>query len=144
MLFRSRDDDLRLHWRYFIRELESNGNVPVTVIRKGESIDIELSVTNERDELVPFIGNAYPEYFICGPMIFTPVRREHFYNLYLGYGIVDGSPVGLHINDEREMPGQEYVVLAATFLPHAITKGYEVFGNPTLKSVNGIDRKSGV
>jgi S1-C subfamily serine protease len=135
----TRDDDLRLHWRYFIRELASDGMVPVTVIRDGEPVEIELSVTNERDELVPFIGNAYPEYFICGPMIFTPVRREHFFNLYLGYGIVDGSPVGLHINDERKMPGQEYVVLAATFLPHAITKGYEVFGNPTLKSVNGID-----
>jgi len=135
----TRDDDLRLHWRYFIRELAVDGNVPVTVIRDGKSIEIELSVSNDRDELVPFIGNNYPEYFIVGPMIFTPVRREHFMNLYLGYGIIDGSPVGLHINEERKMPGQEYVVLAATFLPHAITKGYEVFGNPTLKSVNGID-----
>ena len=135
----TRDDDLRLHWRYFMRELASDGLVPVTVIRDGESVEIALKVTNERDELVPFIGNDYPEYFICGPMIFTPVRREHFFNLYLGYGIVDGSPIGLHINDERETPGQEYVVLAATFLPHAITKGYEVFGNPTLKSVNGIE-----
>ena len=135
----TRDDNLRLHWRYFMRELSDNGSVPVTVIRDGESVGINLKVTNKRDELVPFIGNDYPEYFICGPMIFTPVRREHFYNLYLGYGIVDGSPIGLHINDERETPGQEYVVLAATFLPHAITKGYEVFGNPTLKSVNGIE-----
>ena len=138
----TRDDDLRLHWRYFIRELESDGTVPVTVIRSGESVEVELSVTNDRDELVPFIGNDYPEYFIVGPMIFTPVRREHFYNLYLGYGIVDGSPVGLKINDEREFPGQEYVVLAATFLPHSITKGYEVFGNPTLKSINGTDINS--
>lgn len=138
----TRDDDLRLHWRYFIRELASNGTVPVTVIRGGESVEVQLAVSNDRDELVPFIGNDYPEYFICGPMIFTPVRREHFFNLYLGYGIVDGSPVGLHISDEREFPGQEYVVLAATFLPHSITKGYEVYGNPTLKSVNGEEIKS--
>jgi S1-C subfamily serine protease len=133
----TRDDELRLHWRYFIRELAVDGHVPVTVIRDGESIEIQLAVSNDRDELVPFIGNNYPEYFIVGPMIFTPVRREHFFNLYLGYGIVDGSPIGMHINDERETPGQEYVVLAATFLPHSVTKGYEVFGNPTLKSVNG-------
>ncbi len=135
-------DGLRLHWRYFIRELVSDGTIPVTIIRDGESMEIDLHVTNERDELVPYIGNDYPEYFICGPMIFTPVRREHFYNLYLGYGIVDGSPVGLHINDEREFEGQEYVVLAATFLPHSVTKGYEVYGNPTLKSVNGEEIKS--
>lgn len=135
----TRDDELRLHWRYFIRELANDGSIPVTVIRDGAAVEIELSVGNDRDELVPFIGNAYPEYFICGPMIFTPVRREHFFNLYLGYGIVDGSPVGLHINDERKMPGQEYVVLAATFLPHAVTKGYEVFGNPTLRAVNDIE-----
>ena len=138
----TRDDDLRLHWRYFIRELESGGSVPITVIRDGQSMELNLSVTNERDEVVPYIGNDYPEYFICGPMIFTPVRKEHFYNLYLGYGIVDGSPVGLHMNDEREFEGQEYVVLAATFLPHAITKGYEVYGNPTVKSVNGEEIKS--
>jgi S1-C subfamily serine protease len=135
-------DGLRLHWRYFIRELAQDSMIPVTIIREGESMDISLPVTNERDELVPYIGNDYPEYFICGPMIFTPVRREHFYNLYLGYGIVDGSPVGLHINDEREFEGQEYVVLAATFLPHSVTKGYEVYGNPTLKSVNGEEIKS--
>lgn len=134
----TRDDDLRLHWRYFIRELAQDGHVPVSVVRDGKSVDIQLAVSNDRDELVPFIGNNYPEYFIAGPMIFTPVRREHFFNLYLGYGIVDGSPIGMHINDERATPGQEYVVLAATFLPHSVTKGYEVFGNPTLKSVNGI------
>ncbi len=138
----TRDDELRLHWRYFIRELASDGLVPVTVIRDGQSVDLKLPVTNDRDELIPFIGNDYPEYFIVGPMIFTPVRREHFYNLYLGYGIIDGSPVGLHMNDERKTPGQEYVVLAATFLPHSITKGYEVHGNPTLKTVNGIEINS--
>lgn len=131
-------DDLRLHWRYYIREHANDGKVPVTVLRDGEPVELELNVSNSRDELVPFIGNDYPEYFICGPMIFTPVRREHFFNLYLGYGIVDGSPVALKISDVRETPGQEYIVLAATFLPHAVTKGYEVYGNPTLKAVNGM------
>ncbi|MFK7759408.1 MAG: trypsin-like peptidase domain-containing protein [Phycisphaerales bacterium] len=138
----TRSDDLRLHWRYFIRELEQDGSIPVTVIRDGGSMELDVAVTNSRDELVPWIGNDYPEYFIMGPMIFTPVRREHFFNLYLGYGIVDGSPVGLRMNDERDYEGQEYVVLAASFLPHSITKGYEVYGNPTLKTVNGQKIKS--
>lgn len=131
------DDDLRLHWRYFIRELADDGSIPVTVIRDGEEVSLSLPVTNQRDDLVPWIGDGYPEYFIVGPMIFTPVRREHFYELYLGYGIVDGSPVGLRINDEREFEGEEYVVLAGPMLPHPITKGYEILGNPTIKSVNG-------
>ncbi|MBO6513921.1 MAG: trypsin-like peptidase domain-containing protein, partial [Phycisphaerales bacterium] len=135
-------EDLRLHWRYYIREHAEDGKIPVTVLRNGEAMEMHLNVSNSRDELVPFIGNDYPEYFICGPMIFTPVRREHFFNLYLGYGIVDGSPVALKISDVRETPGQEYIVLAATFLPHSITKGYEVYGNPTLKAVNGIEINS--
>ncbi len=138
----TREDGLRLHWRYFIRELESDGRIPVTVIRDGAQVGLTLPVTNRRDDLVPWIGNGYPEYFIAGPMIFTPVRREHFMNLYLGYGIVDGSPVGLRINDERAFPGEEYVVLAGAMLPHPITKGYEVLGNPTVKSVNGEKVKS--
>lgn len=136
------DDGLRLQWRYFIRSLADNGKVPVTIIRAGETIETEIAVTNEHDEVIPFIGDGYPEYFIAGPMIFTPVRREHFFNIPVGYGIVDGSPVGLRLSDDKEFEGEELVILASSLLPHPITKGYEVALNPTLKSINGIDVRS--
>lgn len=135
--------DLRLLWAYFIRDLTTEqGTVPLTVIRDGESITVDLPATNDRDWIIPYIGNDYPEYFIVGPMIFTPVRREHFYELYLGYGILDGSPVALNIEKTKEYEGQEFVVVAADFLPHPITKGYEMSGSPTLKAVNGEKVKS--
>jgi len=136
-------NDLRLLWPYFVRQLTTEeGTVPITVIRDGESISVDLPAKNNRDLIIPYIGDDYPEYFIVGPMIFTPVRREHFYELYLGYGILDGSPVALNIEKTKEYEGQEFVVVAADFLPHPITKGYEMAGSPTLKAINGEKVKS--
>ncbi len=136
-------DDLRLLWPYFIRELTTDsGTVPFTIIRDGESMQVELSSRNDRDYMIPFIGNDYPEYFVIGPMIFTPVRREHFFEMNLWYGVIDGSPITLHIEDVKEYDGQEFVVIAGDFLPHPITKGYAMAGSPTLKSVNGTEIKS--
>ncbi len=136
-------DDLRLLWLHFVRELTTEeGTVPITVIRKGKTVQLNIPSRNDRDKVIPFIGNDYPEYFVIGPMIFTPVRREHFYELYLGYGIIDGSPVALHMEDDKEYEGQEFVVVADDFLPHPITKGYDMSGSPTLKAIDGTDIKS--
>ncbi|MBL4590969.1 MAG: trypsin-like peptidase domain-containing protein [Phycisphaerales bacterium] len=136
-------DDLRLLWPYFIRQLTTEeGTVEMTIIRKGKSMQVDLVARNNRDMVIPFIGNDYPEYFVIGPMIFTPIRREHFFELNLWYGVIDGSPATLHIEDVKEYEGQEFVVIASDFLPHPITKGYDISGSPTLKSVNGTDIKS--
>jgi len=136
------DDGLRLRWEYFIREVVQGGTIPVTVVRAGETMDMSLPVTNEMNHVVPFIGDGYPEYFIAGPMVFTPVRREHFRNIPLGFGVVNGSPVALRLQDEVEFEGEEFVVLANDLLPHPITKGYTAPMHPTLDTVNGVEVRS--
>ena len=114
----------------------------MTVIRDGATLEMDLRVTNERNAVIPFIGDGYPEYFIAGPMVFSPVRREHFMNIPIGFGMVDGSPVGLRVQDDREYPGEELVVLANSLLPHPISKGYAAPRHPTLESINGVAVRS--
>ncbi len=131
------DGDLRLSWGYLIPRLASEGTIDVRVIRKGEPVDLTLPVTPGRDNLVPFIGNDYPEYFILGPMVFMPVRAELLYELYTGYLALQGNPSVLRAEELRTTEGEEIVLICSDFLPHPITKGYEIAYRPAIKTVNG-------
>lgn len=135
-------DGVRLNWAYSIPILASDGAVPVTVIRKGEAVDLELPVSSARQDLLPPLGNEYPEYFVLGPMVFSPVRQDHLAEYYIGYLAAVGSPIALRADEERAFEGEELVVLASGFLPHPITKGYAVTYRPTVKSVNGVAIRS--
>ncbi len=131
------DDNLRLSWAYMIPKLGTDGTVPVTVLRQGESISLDIPVASSRDDLVPSIGNAYPEYFIIGPLVFSPARREHLMNFYTPYLAMQGNPAALKADKVRSVEGEEIVMLVSDFLPHPITKGYDVAYKPALKSLNG-------
>lgn len=136
------DGDLRLSWGYLIPRLATEGSITVGVIREGEPVELTLPVTPKRDSLVPFIGNDYPEYFILGPMVFMPVRAELLYELYTGFLALQGNPSVLRADDLRDFEGEEVVIICSDFLPHPITKGYEVTYRPAVKAVNGVKVKS--
>ena len=131
------DDSIRLSWGYMIPQLGSGGTVPITVLRDGESISLDIPVSNVRDDLLPMIGDGYPEYFIVGPMVFSPARREHLMNFYTPYLAMQGNPAALRADKARDVEGEEIVMLVSNFLPHPITKGYDVSYKPALKSLNG-------
>lgn len=130
-------DGVRLSWAYNIPRLASDGVVPVTVIRKGQPVELSLPVASSRADLLPPLRNEYPEYFVLGPMVFSPVSQDHLGEYYLGFLAAVGSPVALRADEEQAFPGEELVVLASGFLPHPITKGYAVSYRPTVKTVNG-------
>lgn len=131
------EDGVRVSWSYQIPLIARDGKVPVTVIRRGESVALELPVSNRRDELMPYLGNEYPEYFVLGPMVFSPVSRDHLVEYHTGYLAATRSPIALRAEEERAFPGEELVVVASGFLPHPMTKGYQITYRPTVKSLNG-------
>ncbi len=135
-------DNLRLSWGYMIPRLGDNGTVPITVLRNGESVPLDIPVTSSRDDLLPMIGDGYPEYFIVGPLVFSPARREHLMNFYTPYLAMQGNPAALRADKLRAFEGEEIVMLVSDFLPHPITKGYDVSYKPALKSLNGTPIKS--
>ena len=135
-------DNLRLNWAYQIPKLGEDGTVPLTVIRDGESIEVEMEVATKRDELIWAIGDDYPEYFIVGPLVFSPARREHLYEFYTPYLAMQGNPAALRAEELKEFEGEEVVLVVSDFLPHPITKGYEIVYKPAVKTVNGEEIKS--
>ena len=136
------DGNVRLGWAYAVpREATTSADgsmsVSVTVIRKGQQVAVSLPVAAQRDFLMTYMGDDYPEYFVLGPMVFTPVRRDHMAELYTGYLAMVGSPIGLRTADMKAFADEELVAISADLLPHPITKGYRVGYFPTVKSLNG-------
>lgn len=135
-------DGVRLNWAYQVPLDAEDGSVAVTVIREGQPVELLLPVANRRDDLMPFIGNDYPEYFVLGPMVFSPARKDHLQEYHTGFLAITESPIALRADDEKDFPGEELVVVVSDFLPHPITKGYAIAYRPTVKSVNGVEIKS--
>lgn len=135
-------DNLRLNWAYEIPRLAKDGTVPVTVLRDGKEIKLDVPVASKRDELIPAIGDDYPEYFIVGPLVFSPARREHLINFYTPFLALQGNPAALRADQVKDFPGEEIVLIVSDFLPNPITKGYEIVYKPAVKELNGIKVKS--
>ncbi len=133
---------LRVSWAYQVPLLAEDGSVPVTVIRKGQPVTVDLPVAAQRDDLLPHLGNEYPEYFVLGPLVLSPARRDHLREYYVGYLAAMGSPVALRADEVRAFEGEELVMVVSGLLPHPINKGYEIAYRPTVKAVNGVAVRS--
>jgi hypothetical protein len=74
------------------------------------------------------LENAYPEYFIHGPLVFTAATQEYVRGLGgqgLGALLVLESPLLARLYDKPDEPGEQLVVIATRMFPHATIKGYE-------------------
>src|ERR1700691_4600453 len=65
------DKDLRVSFAYMIQRTASNDKVPMTIIRGGKSMQIELPVSAQHPTLITDLHGSYPSYFIYGPMVFS-------------------------------------------------------------------------
>ncbi|MFK7960483.1 MAG: trypsin-like peptidase domain-containing protein [Phycisphaerales bacterium] len=130
------EDGVRVSWAYLIPRSITDGTIDVTVVRKGERMDLKLPVTNNRNRLISYLGNDYPEYFVLGPLVFSPISLDHLEEYYPPYLTITKSPLISRIDDSPKFEGEELVVVASPFLPHPIAKGYEIAYRPTVKAIN--------
>jgi len=54
-----------------IQRVANNGKVPVSVVRAGKPMQIQLPVSAEHPTLVTDLRGGYPSYFIYGPLVFS-------------------------------------------------------------------------
>ncbi len=142
--------EIRVYFTYLTQKLAKNGSVPLTIVRGGKSLDIQLPVSPNRPKLIPFLRGEYPSYFVYGPVAFSVATED------LVGGITAGSNGGAAVSalssighplitrrhDKPQFPGEELVIVPSPFFPHKLAKGY---GNPGLRvvqSVNGIPVKN--
>src|SRR5262249_51618363 len=70
------NDRLRLQFRYMVQKLAKDGKVPLTVIRQGKTMTIDLPAKPHYTTLIEPLRGKYPSYFVYGPLVFSPVTSE--------------------------------------------------------------------
>ena len=132
-------DNLRLSFAYLVPKLARDGMVPLRIVRDGRSLTVRLPVDRDDDRLLRGYDGRQPSYFVCGPLVFSPVMADSA-SLYYRYNpsiASRNSPILTRNNDRARVPGEALVVVTAPMLPNRMTRGYgEPFGQ-VIETVNG-------
>ena len=134
--------DLRVEFRYMVQKLAKGGKLPLTVVRAGKSVAIELPVHNTRPMLVPDLSGSYPPYFIYGPLVFSKATAQFASFLTSNaaaaarYGFI-GSPLVTRRGEPPTAEREELVIIASPFFPHKLAKGYSNSAGSVVYAING-------
>jgi S1-C subfamily serine protease len=142
-------ETVRVKFQYLVQKRAKNGKVPLTVVRNGKEISIELPVSPKHPEVIPDIRINYPSYFIYGPLVFSAASKQ-----YVG-PIDDGTWAGWtsgfirtanalvkRYSEKPSVDGEALVVVSSPFFPHKVAKGYSNPIGRVVKTVNGNPIKS--
>jgi S1-C subfamily serine protease len=135
-------NNLRVRFAYLIQELAHNGTVPLTIVRAGQSRQIEMPVPRHRPLLIDSLQGAYPSYFILGPLVFERATLESLQVMRSHAQSVFGSPLVARIGDRPDAEHEELVLMPSPLFPHALSTGYSDPTGSIVKSVNGTLVKS--
>ncbi|GLH71881.1 serine protease [Geothrix limicola] len=132
--------NLRVRFQYLIQKLAKQGTVPLTVVRGGKELAIQMPVSANHPTLIPDLQGAYPSYFVYGPLVFSTATLQFLSgnSNRMGYFIYSGSPLVTRSGQDPAFPGEELVVVASPFFPHNLAKGYSNPMTEVVKSVNGL------
>jgi S1-C subfamily serine protease len=135
---------LRLKFQYYVPKVAKDGKVELKVIRKGMEKTIEVPVKPDRDLVIPPLKDKYPEYFIYGPIVFTPATQEYVQRAGSGTMLLWAmdSPILKRMYDLPAEPGEQLVVIATRMFPHPIAKGYDNRPFAMIAKVNGTEIKN--
>ena len=139
-------DNLRLNFHYLIQKVVKDGKVPLTVVRQGKTMPIDLPAKTKYPMLIESLKGRYPSYFIYGPLVFSPVTAE--FAAVVRAGLVTrrwrsiGSPLATRRGDLPRFEGEELVVVTSPMFPHRIGKGYDNPFSKIVKEVNGVPIKN--
>jgi S1-C subfamily serine protease len=143
-------DDLRVRFQYEIQHIATNGTVPLTIVRAGEELKINLPVSANYPRLIPHLNGAYPSYFIYGPLVFSAATDDYLNSfMQTKYAMnvmaslsARGSPLVTRMSDQPKFPDEGLVIISSPFFPNKLDEGY---GDPQaqiVKAVNGIQVKN--
>lgn len=133
---------LRLKFMYYVPKLENDGKIELTVLRDGKSQVVQVPVRPERELLIPVLKDEYPEYFIYGPIVFSPATQEYV-RATGGAGVsmlaALDSPILKRLYDKPSDPDEQLVMIATRLFPHPSTKGYDVRPMTVIDTLNGVE-----
>jgi S1-C subfamily serine protease len=133
-------ENLRLPFLYLVPKLTQTGTVPVVVLRDGKEQTVGLPVALGHVSLIRGYTGESPSYFVCGPLVFSPVMAEAIPFYFRAHPVLalDGGPLATRRYDRARDPDEELVIVTAPMLTDRITKGYRDPFGQVLLDVNGI------
>jgi S1-C subfamily serine protease len=141
--------NLRVRFAYMIQKIAKNGKVPLTVVRAGKEVQVELPVMPDRPMVVPSLEGGYPSYFVYGPLVFSGASAEFIGGLMRGGRgswmntlISAGSPLVTRMGDKPAFKSEALVVVSSPFFPHRLAKGYSNPATQVVKTINGTPIKN--
>jgi S1-C subfamily serine protease len=144
-------DDLRVNFEYLVQHIATNGAVPLTIVRAGKEMKINLPVSADFPRLIQSLkANAYPSYFIYGPLVFSELTEEYlggylrskYATSILTRASAVGNPMVTRMGDQPAFPEERLVVISSPFFPHKLGQGYSNPQSEVVKTVNGIPVKN--
>jgi S1-C subfamily serine protease len=135
--------NLRVRFQYLIQKIARDGKVPLTIVRGGREMPVELPVGSERPMLIPDLKGAYPSYFVFGPLVFSTVTAQFTSGFAGNPGALNAlgilaSPLITRRGDQPAFPGEQLVVVSSPFFPHKLSQGYDQPVTHVVKTVNGV------
>ena len=133
--------NLRVRYQYLVQKIAKDGLLPITVVRHGETLAINLPVASTRPLLLGNLSGGYPSYFVYGPLSFSPATQD-FISGFNNVGTLTAlslneSPLVTRRGDRPAFAGEELVVITSPFFPHKLSKGYGPAVARAVKTVNG-------
>jgi S1-C subfamily serine protease len=141
------DKDLRVSFAYLIQHAAKDGKVPMTLVRAGKTLQIQLPVSAEHPTLVTDLHGGYPSYFIYGPLVFSSATWQLLSSFENNAGLLRvlgavKSPLVTRAFDPPDADTEELVVISSPFFPHKLSNGYSNPAGSVVYSVNGVHPRS--
>jgi S1-C subfamily serine protease len=136
--------NLRLRFTYLVQKTARNGKVPLTVMRGGSEMRIDLPVRPRLPVVMDWLDGTYPSYFVYGPLVFSTATRDFLRSLTRqeSANINAAMPLLKRSTDVQAFEGERLVVVSSPFFPHKLAQGYSNPLSEVVKSVNGIAIKN--
>jgi len=136
------EKDLRVSFGYLIQRLAREGKLPLTVVRAGKVLQIQLPVSAEHPTLVRDLHGSYPSYFIYGPLVFSTVSWQFISGVENNAGMLRmlgfvKSPLVSRALDIPDADLEELVVISSPFFPHKLANGYSNPVGSVVYAING-------
>lgn len=136
---------LRVRFQYLIQKIAKEGKVPLTLVRAGKELNVDLPTVFRRARLVPDLRGTLPSYFIYGPLVFSEATAQLISDYGDGNKAADwlldlaymGSPLLARAGDKPAFEGQRLVFVSSPFFPHRLAKGYSNPSQQAVKTING-------
>jgi S1-C subfamily serine protease len=139
--------NLRVRFQYRVQQVAKDGKVPLTVVRAGKTMQVQVPVGTRRPLLIPSLEGGYPSYFVYGPIVFSRATAE--YMAFISTNAMamnaysfNASPLVTRRGEEPDARHEELVVVSAPFFPHKLVAGYSNRFGSVVESVNGVPVRS--